>query len=161
MDFSEDMFNEILKIFQVESEEIISRLNNSLLALEKNPNNKDAILALFRDAHTLKGASRMVGFNNVQAIAHKIEDILGLAKENKIALNAKVVNVLYKAIDFLAEFIQDSIGRKQETFIDEITKQIAVLENINDYADGVSPHDEQTDFDVVLLMQNVKDIIIM
>ena len=56
----------ILKIFQVESEEIISRLNENLLALEKNPHNKDIVFILFRDAHSLKGAARMVGFNNIQ-----------------------------------------------------------------------------------------------
>ena len=49
MDFSKEMFDEILRVFQVESEEIISRLNNSLLDLEKNPHNKDAILNFFRD----------------------------------------------------------------------------------------------------------------
>lgn len=158
MDFSEEMIDEIFKIFQVESEEIISRLNNNLLDLEKNPNNKDAILMLFRDAHTLKGASRMVGFNNVQTLAHKMEDVLGLAKENKISLNSKVVNVLYKTVDFLSELIQKSIQKGQEIYNEDITKQINALETINDFADNATPVIEQADFNAELFIQNIDRI---
>ena len=56
------------------------------MKLEKNSSDKECISQLFRDAHSLKGASRMVGFVNIQTIAHKIEDILGIPKE--IDLNA-------------------------------------------------------------------------
>lgn len=158
MDFSDEMFDEILKIFQVESEEIISKINNSLLELEKNPNNKDVILSLFRDAHTIKGASRMVGFNNVQTIAHKMEDILGLAKENKILLNAKVVDVLYKTVDFLSDLIEKSIEKGREIYNEDISKQVAMLENIQEYAQSVDPGSEQTDFNSEILTENIKDI---
>lgn len=158
MDFSDEMLDEILKIFQVESEEIISKLNNSLLDLEKMPNNKDTILALFRDAHSLKGASRMVGFNNVQTIAHKMEDILGLAKDNKISLNSNVVNILYKAVDFLSELIKKSINKKQEIYSEDIAKQIEILESTQNLVDNVNPCDEQVDFDIESLEKNVDKI---
>lgn len=158
MDFSDEMFDEILKIFQVESEEIISNINNNLLELEKNPNNKDAILSLFRDAHTIKGASRMVGFNNIQTIAHKMEDILGLAKENKITLSAKVVNVLYKTVDFMSDLIEKSIEKGQEIYNEDISKQVSILENIQEYAQNEGPASEQTDFNSELLTQNIKNI---
>ena len=38
MDFSQDELDEILNIFSAESDEIVHRLNNSILALEKNTN---------------------------------------------------------------------------------------------------------------------------
>lgn len=155
MDFSDEMLDEILKIFQVESEEIISKLNNSLLELEKMPNNKDAILALFRDAHSLKGASRMVGFTNVQTIAHKMEDILGLAKENKILLNSNVVNTLYKTVDFLSNLIQKSINKKHEIYSEDIAKQITILEDTVNSMENISPSAEQIDFDAGLFAQNI------
>ncbi|MDD3437095.1 MAG: chemotaxis protein CheA [Candidatus Gastranaerophilales bacterium] len=158
MDFSNEMIDEILKIFQVESEEIISKLNNSLLELEKRPNNKDIILMLFRDAHSLKGASRMVGFNNVQEIAHKMEDILGLAKENKITINSKVVNVLYKTVDFLSELIGNSIANGKEVYNDDIPSQIQILEDAKNSADLISTTNEQIDFDSESLIRNVKNI---
>lgn len=54
MDFLSEEFEQILNIFREESEEIVEKLNNNLLALEKNPDNKDIIFQLFRDAHSLK-----------------------------------------------------------------------------------------------------------
>lgn len=158
MDFSEEMIGEILKIFQVESEEIISKLNNNLLDLEKDPNNKDAILMLFRDAHTLKGASRMVGFINVQTIAHKMEDVLGLAKENKISLNSQVVDILYKAVDFLSDLLQKSIKKGQEIYSEDIPKQIAALENIMEYVETSDSGEVQADFNVEKFNQNIDKI---
>ena len=51
--------------------------------LEKKPNDIDVAMHLFRDAHSLKGSARMLGFNGIQNIAHKIEDVGGwLEKEN-------------------------------------------------------------------------------
>ncbi len=158
MDFSDEMIDEIFKIFQVESEEIISRLNNNILDLEKNPNNKDAITLLFRDAHSLKGASRMIGLNNVQTLAHKMEDVLGLAKENKILLNSKVVDILYKTVDFLSELIQKSISKGQDVYSEEITKQIAILDNIYNYSKEADPKNLQEDFNLELFLNNISKI---
>lgn len=129
MDFSKEMFDEILRVFQVESEEIISRLNNSLLDLEKNPHNKDAILNFFRDAHTLKGAARMVGFNNIQNLAHKMEDLLGKAKDNELSITSDLIEILYNTVDFLADIIPKSIDKKKEIFNENFSKQLITLEN--------------------------------
>lgn len=158
MDFSEEITDEIFKIFQVESEEIISKINNSLLDLEKKPSNKDVILVLFRDAHTLKGASRMVGFNSAQTLAHKMEDILGLAKENKIVLNSKIINILYKTVDILSELIEKSIEKGKEVYNDEVSKQINILEHIEDYTDDTQIEEELSEFDSTFLIQNIDKI---
>lgn len=155
MDFLEEEFDEILNIFQIESDEITSRLNNNLLDLEKKPNNKDAILLLFRDAHSLKGAARMIGFNNVQTIAHKMEDILGLAKDDKIQLNTKIVDVLYKTVDFLSDLIRSSISQKKEVFNDSIQNQISLLENIGELVEETYSKEASIEFDLDILTQNI------
>ena len=48
MEFSDNELTEILNIFQVEAEEIISKMNNSLLDLERNPKNKELILEIWK-----------------------------------------------------------------------------------------------------------------
>lgn len=129
MDFSPEEFEEILNIFRAETEEIIQKLNNNLLQLETTPENQDLLVYLFRDAHSLKGAARMIGFNNIQRLAHKAEDVLGLAKENKIKINSEISDALYKAIDLMSELIQESVKIKKEYYTDDIQKQI---DNINE-----------------------------
>ena len=63
---------EMFSIFQSESEELIEQLLNNLFSLEETPANKDLISTIYRELHSLKGAVRMVGFNNIQSIFHKI-----------------------------------------------------------------------------------------
>ena len=134
MDFLPEEFEEILNIFRGETEEIIQKFNNNLLQLENNPNNKELLIYLFRDAHSLKGAARMIGFNNIQRLAHKIEDVLGMAKENKIVIDRKILDALYKATDLLSELIYESVKIKKEYYTDDIQHQIDFIDNLlNEY----------------------------
>ncbi len=130
MDFLPEEFEEILNIFRGETEEIIQKLNNNLLQLENSPDNKELLVYLFRDAHSLKGAARMIGFNNIQRLAHKTEDVLGLAKENKIVINREISDALYKAMDLLSELIQESVKIKKEYYTDDIQKQIDNIDSL-------------------------------
>ena len=131
MDFQDEELSEILNIFRVESEEIIKRLNSSLLSLEKNPSDMDLIVLLFRDAHSLKGAARMIGFNNTQNLAHKMEDIFGLAKEHKIDLTPDIADVMYNTVDIINNIIIQSIDEGKEIFDrNEVTSQLAIIEEI-------------------------------
>lgn len=124
MDFLPEEFDEILNIFRGETEEIIQKLNNNLLQLETNPDSKELLVYLFRDAHSLKGAARMIGFNNIQRLAHKTEDVLGYAKENKIAINKEISTALLKAIDLVSDLINESVKLKKEYYTDDIQKHI-------------------------------------
>ena len=87
MEFQANELNEILNIFQQESSEIISSMDEKLLKLEKDSKNKELAMHLFRDAHSLKGSARMLGFNDIQNLAHKIEDIISLIKEEKLKIS--------------------------------------------------------------------------
>lgn len=67
---------QVVQIFREEADERIDRMVTTLLALEAGEAAPDAIDVLFRDAHSLKGNAGMVGFGEVQRIAHAIEDVL-------------------------------------------------------------------------------------
>ncbi len=131
VDFEDNELKEIFNIFRAESEEIIERLNSALLALEKTPDDKDLITVLFRDAHSIKGAARMVGFSQTQRIAHSLEDILGLAKDNQLILTHEIADTLYKSVDLIAKIVEQSIDKEKEIYLEkEVTEQVNLLENI-------------------------------
>lgn len=137
MDFQDEELKEILNIFRTESEEIVGRLNNTLLELEKVPSNKDLMLQILRDAHSLKGAARMIGFNTVQDIAHRIEDIVELAKEDSLAFSHNTVDVIYKSVDLITEIIENSIETGEEKFnLTDVQNNINLLENIKQQQDN-------------------------
>ena len=90
MHYNPEELDEILTIFKSESEEIIQSLNDGFLALEKVPEDKTPLKKLFQLCHSLKGAARMLGFNSIQDIAHKLEDILAYWKKDEVVINTNI-----------------------------------------------------------------------
>lgn len=130
MDFLEHELEEILKIFREESEEQIEKFNKSLLKLESNPRDHQVISELFREAHSLKGAARMIGLDDIQSIAHKLEDVLGMAKENTLKITPEIIDTLCKTVDTIASIINESIETRGKSETVDIQPAIDALENI-------------------------------
>lgn len=138
IDFSDEEFEEILNIFQCEADEITSRFNDTLIQLEKNPSSSEILNILFRNAHSLKGASRMVGFNNIQKLAHSIEDVLGQARDKKILINKSVIDVLIESIDYIKNLINLSVMKKSEVFDENFDEYLEKLNAIKDEKDVIN-----------------------
>src|SRR3972149_3278523 len=68
------------ELFRAESEEHLQRLDDALLRLEKTPADQALLEEAFREAHSLKGAARMLGLNGIQTPAHRLEDELNSAR---------------------------------------------------------------------------------
>lgn len=130
MNFLPEEFDEILNIYREESEEIVQKFSNNLIRLEKNPEDYQLITNLFQEAHSLKGSARMVGFYNIQNIAHKIEDILSLIKEKKINLSQSIFDILYKTSDFMLFLINNSVKIKEDYNCESIDDYIKDLNAI-------------------------------
>lgn len=131
MDFSENDSNkEMYVIFQGESEEIIERLFNNLDSLEQTPANKELISAIYRDLHSIKGAVKMVGFNNIQVIFHKMEDIFDAVNNGLFILDKDVINILFKSLEIASKYLQESIKNCREIIDEDYAETISNLEYI-------------------------------
>ena len=62
--------SQYLNVFMDECYEHLQSLNQSLLVLEKEPDNIEVLNSIFRAAHTLKGASATMGFNKMSSVTH-------------------------------------------------------------------------------------------
>ncbi len=129
MEFQKEELNEILNIFQQESFEIISSMDTKLLMLEKE-NNPELAMQLFRDAHSLKGSARMLGFDDIQNIAHKIEDIISLVKENKLTITGTITDTISECLEFISMLIENTVIQKEEFKSPDYQKYIQKLEYI-------------------------------
>ncbi len=130
MEFQKEELNEILNIFQQESMEIISSMDGKLLMLEKDSSNIEIAMQLFRDAHSLKGSARMLGFEDIQNIAHKIEDIISLIKENKLIMSSNIADTISECLEFISSLINKTVIKKEEYKTPETKNYIEKLENI-------------------------------
>ena len=98
-----------LSKFKSEASEHLQNLNNGLLVLEKDPENEEVIREIFRVVHTLKGASKMMGFTKIGEIAHKIEDIFEEIKEKRVRLTDELFNILFTGFDAIELLMQTEV----------------------------------------------------
>lgn len=152
MEFQKEELNEILNIFQTESNEIISSMDEKLLALEKDGKNPELEMHLFRDAHSLKGSARMLGYVDIQNIAHKIEDVISLIKENKLTITSKITDTISECLEFIQDLITQTVANKEEFKSPETANYIKKLEQITQNDNNIEPTNQE-DID-----QNQKEI---
>ena len=133
MDFlGSDNNKEVFAIFQNESEEIVERIFNNLFALEDTPANKELIASVYRDLHSLKGAVRMVGFNNIQNVLHKMEDIFDAVNNEKFYLEPNVIKLMSHSLEKVSSYLQESIKNEREIIGEDYSAVISNLEYIID-----------------------------
>jgi two-component system chemotaxis sensor kinase CheA len=105
--------NQYIDIFIEESQEHIENLNSNLLLLENDPKNRQIIDEIFRSAHTLKGMAATMGFENMNKLAHKMEDVLQEVKNGQLHISHAIMDILFKCVDTLSEML-DSISQTGE-----------------------------------------------
>lgn len=109
-----------------EAKEYLSSLNNSLLQLEKEPNNMEVLNEIFRIAHTLKGMSATMGFEKIANLSHEIENLLDKIRKKELIVNEDVINTLFKCIDILETSIEivAKSGEDKEVVTEDIVKEL-------------------------------------
>jgi two-component system, chemotaxis family, sensor kinase CheA len=98
------------RAFLEEAEELSQKLGDSLMALESERDNAQLVNEVFRFTHSLKSESAMMGFTVLSELAHRMEDVLGLARENRIPLVPEVMERLFAGSDTIAEMM-GAIGK--------------------------------------------------
>ncbi len=103
--------------FREEADEHLARLNEGIIELEGDPNDADLLDELFRVAHTLKGASKMVGVLDVSEVAHKLEDLLAAMRGGRIEAGGDVSDIFFEALDAIV-FLADAAVRDEKADYD-------------------------------------------
>jgi two-component system chemotaxis sensor kinase CheA len=93
---------ELLGDFILESAEHLTTIESQLLTLEQDPANAEAIHAIFRGFHTIKGLAGFLELNAIQEVAHEVETILDLARTWKLRIDATVIDRILAGKDYLA-----------------------------------------------------------
>lgn len=99
--------SQYLDVFLEESKEHLENLNQKLLELEKNPDNGSSLNEIFRSAHTLKGMSSTMGFEDLADLTHHMEDILSDLKEGLLTASPYVVDALFKSFDRIQNIVEN------------------------------------------------------
>jgi two-component system, chemotaxis family, sensor kinase CheA len=119
-------------IFLEEADEQLHELNQSLLALEKNPDevDTDTINSIFRTAHSLKSSAAFVGLNDLSDLAHHMENLLQGVRDKTMVMSSEIIEVLFQCFDLINSIIQ-SVSRGEEPKQD-LTETIRKIKELNE-----------------------------
>ena len=147
---NEDLLKRLLAIFQVEAAEHLKSMSVLLQALE-NPAPADEqarlVEALFREAHSLKGAARSVNLSAVETVCKALEGAMSALKTRQAGggqtetLAPAWFETVYRALDGLEGLLAAGVaGQPPQNASDmtEIVRQLEALET-PDRAAGESP----------------------
>ncbi|MFJ5769995.1 chemotaxis protein CheW [Psychrobacillus sp. NPDC093180] len=99
--------SQYLEMFIEESKEHLQACNEHLLELEKNPEDIAIVNEVFRSAHTLKGMSATMGYEDIANLTHKMENVLDEIRNNRLHVTADLLDVVFTAVDQLEEMVLD------------------------------------------------------
>lgn len=102
--------NQYLEVFLEESREHLQNCNEQLLELEKNPQDLSIINEIFRSAHTLKGMSATMGYEDLASLTHQMENVLDAIRNNRLLTTPEILDVIFMAVDHLEDMVESIAG---------------------------------------------------
>lgn len=93
-------------LFFEETDENLAILNQEVLQLEQNPEDKQIIDAIFRAAHTLKGMAATMGYDTMAKLTHAVENLFELVKSNQIVVSSDLISLFFDSLDTLTEIVE-------------------------------------------------------
>lgn len=87
----------------------LERMEHYLLHLEHDTST-DTIQSIFRTAHTIKGSSAAMGFDEMKSVTHEVEHLLDMVRSNKLQAGRNLVNLLFEALDHLKLLRDEYMG---------------------------------------------------
>ncbi len=109
----QDSDADLIGEFLAESRELLERAEASLLSLESDPEDAEAVNTIFRAFHTMKGTSAFLGLTALSELAHCAESLLSRVRDNEIRCTGGYADLALRSVDMLkslAQSVQDALG---------------------------------------------------
>ncbi|HLD64859.1 MAG TPA: chemotaxis protein CheA [Pseudomonas sp.] len=97
--------SQFLGVFFEEAQEHLGALEHLLLTLDVTQPDPEALNGIFRAAHSIKGSSGMFGFDDLTAVTHVLETLLGKLRAGQLGLRAEMIDVLLESRDVLMQLL--------------------------------------------------------
>ena len=96
---------ELISDFIVESREHLVNIEAQVLTLEREPFDSEALNAVFRGFHTIKGLAGFLELWEVQKLAHEVETVLDRARNSEWTINPAGIDVILESADYLRRWL--------------------------------------------------------
>jgi two-component system chemotaxis sensor kinase CheA len=117
--------SQYLEIFAQESREHLLLLNQNLLKFEQDTGDLFSIHELFRSAHTLKGMSATMGFEDLAELTHCMENLMSLVRQTPGLASEELIEMLFGSLDALESLLDEHVnGKGHEVNIQQLVQQL-------------------------------------
>ncbi|WP_322402257.1 chemotaxis protein CheA [Massilia luteola] len=99
--------DEMLKDFVVEAMDLAANVEEHLLHLERDPNNKETLNAVFRSFHTIKGGAGFMGLPALVAACHLTENLFDALRTGAAPVTPAAIEASLQASGFVADQLGD------------------------------------------------------
>ncbi|MCW3008481.1 MAG: chemotaxis protein CheA [Solirubrobacterales bacterium] len=103
--------SEYMPMFLAEAREHLQELNLAVVRIEETPDDQETVNEIFRIAHSMKGMSATMGFAQMAALTHQMEDVFELLRQRGGGLGRDAISILLECLDAL----EASVGQIDET----------------------------------------------
>jgi len=131
-------------VFFEESQEHLDTMEHLLMEMSLDDPDPEDLNSIFRAAHSIKGGSGVFGFDALTGLTHVMENILDLARKEKLIITRPIVDQLLITIDRL-KIILDCYQSEEAIDWDAIQKEIVALEALLGPKGGANSDDEVID----------------
>jgi two-component system chemotaxis sensor kinase CheA len=95
--------DQVMHTFIAESRELLEQMENALLNVAHGGH--DAVNAIFRAAHTIKGSAGMFGLDPVVEFTHVAESVLDKVRDGHVAVTDELVALLLACCDHIGALV--------------------------------------------------------
>ena len=102
---------DLLREFINESREHLDNIEQGVLVLEHRPTDAETLNTVFRAFHTFKGGAGFLNLIPINRLAHVLESLLDLARQDKLVITESVINLILRGRDVLKQFVDEIDGQ--------------------------------------------------
>ncbi|HEX4924474.1 MAG TPA: Hpt domain-containing protein, partial [Bdellovibrionales bacterium] len=97
--------DDILKEFITEANDLVAGLEENLVRIEREPQNRDLLNQIFRSIHTIKGTCGMFGFGRIEKVSHAAEELLTKMRDGQLPVTPESINLVLHATDVIRQIL--------------------------------------------------------
>ncbi|MBM7619008.1 two-component system chemotaxis sensor kinase CheA [Bacillus tianshenii] len=153
--------SQYLDIFLEESKEHLETINNQLVELERNPQSIEIVNEIFRSAHTLKGMSATMGYEDLASLTHQMENVLDMIRNHKLSVSSNLLDVIFRSVEYLEEMVfsiaDGGDGKKDVSDVVALLVKIEkgeMIETVSNSASGSEEEHEYDSYELTILQQS-------
>ncbi|WAH65832.1 chemotaxis protein CheA [Xanthomonas hortorum] len=128
--------NQLMQTFLAESRDLLEDMERHLLEAERGESSPDAVNAIFRAAHTIKGSGGLFDLPQLVGFTHVLESVLDLVRDEALSLSSELIALLLVCCDHIHALVETAADPSHADAAALATEAEPLLAQLQTYLQG-------------------------